>query len=251
MMKRSRRTLPGAAAALSPAVKAVPVNTDDRRLLSLIQSAYEVIAELGFEGLRTRTVAHRVGVNIATLHYYFPTKEALIGGLAEYLSFQFENVHAPAVSPERSTALNRLHQEFADARYYRLERPDMLTVIQELTLRAQRDPAIKAVIAPLMYHWRAGLEQMIESGIREGVFRPNLVPVVAAAFVASTIWGAMNVGVGTEAMDSVFDEIERWLPFSAGNKSGTPWRKQKTSGCRRGSRNLKLSNWLSNPRSKK
>jgi len=219
-MKRSRRTLPGAAATLSPAGKAVPVNTDDGRRLSLIQAAYEVIAELGFEGLRTRTVADRVGVNIATLHYYFPTKEALIGGLAEYLSFQFEHVHAPAVSPDRSPALNRLHQEFADARYYRLERPDMLTVTQELTLRAQRDPVIRAIIAPLMYHWRASLQQMIENGMREGVFRPNLVPVVAAALVASAIWGAMNVGVGIEAMDGVFDEIERWLLLSPSKEIG-------------------------------
>src|SRR5262245_1553215 len=113
-MKRARRTSPSAATTHSPAVKALPMNTDDRRRLSLVQAAYEVIAEQGFEGLRTRTVADRVGVNIATLHYYFPTKEALIGGLAEYLSFQFENVHAPAVSPDRSPALNRLHQEFAD-----------------------------------------------------------------------------------------------------------------------------------------
>ena len=197
------------------------MNTDDGRRLSLVQAAYEVIAEQGFEGLRTRTVADRVGVNIATLHYYFPTKEALIGGLAEYLSFQFENVHAPAVSPERSPALNRLHQEFADARYYRLERPDMLTVIQELTLRAQRDPVTRSIVAPLMYHWRASLEQMIEDGVREGVFRPNLVPVVAAAFVASTIWGALNVGVGIEVMDGVFDEIERWLVLSSKKKSST------------------------------
>jgi AcrR family transcriptional regulator len=221
-MKRSRRKLPGPDGTLSPAVKAVPMNTDDGRRLSFIQAAYEVIAEQGFEGLRTRTVADRVGVNIATLHYYFPTKEALIGGLAEYLSFQFENVHAPAVLPDRSPALNRLHQEFADARYYRLERPDMLTVMQELTLRAQRDPAIKAIIAPLMYHWRAGLQQMIENGMREGVFRPNLVPVVAAAFVASAIWGAMNVGVGMEAVDGVFDEIERWLLLSPGKKLRAP-----------------------------
>jgi TetR/AcrR family transcriptional regulator, regulator of cefoperazone and chloramphenicol sensitivity len=198
------------------------MNTDDGRRLSFVQAAYEVIAEQGFEGLRTRTVADRVGVNIATLHYYFPTKEALIGGLAEYLSFQFENVHAPAVLPDRSPALNRLHQEFADARYYRLERPDMLTVMQELTLRAQRDPAIKAIIAPLMHHWRAGLQQMIENGMREGVFRPNLVPVVAAAFVASAIWGAMNVGVGIEAADGVFDEIERWFILSPGKKLRAP-----------------------------
>ena len=220
-MKRSRRTLPGAAATLSPAVKAVPPDSDDGRRLSLVRAAYEVIAEQGFEGLRTRTVAERVGVNIATLHYYFPTKEALIGGLAEYLSFQFKNVHAPAVSADRSPALNRLHQEFADARYYRLERPDMLTVIQELTLRAQRDPVTRSIVAPLMYHWRASLEQMIEDGVREGVFRPNLVPVVAAAFVASTIWGALNVGVGIEVMDGVFDEIERWLVLSSKKKSST------------------------------
>ena len=199
----------------------MPVTSDDGRRLSLVRAAYEVIAEQGFEGLRTRTVAERVGVNIATLHYYFPTKEALIGGLAEYLSFQFKNVHAPAVSADRSPALNRLHQEFADARYYRLERPDMLTVIQELTLRAQRDPVTRSIVAPLMYHWRASLEQMIEDGVREGVFRPNLVPVVAAAFVASTIWGALNVGVGIEVMDGVFDEIERWLVLSSKKKSST------------------------------
>ena len=198
------------------------MSSDDGRRLSLIRAAYEVIAEQGFEGLRTRTVAERVGVNIATLHYYFPTKEALIGGLAEYLSFQFENVHAPAVLPDRSAALNRLHQEFADARYYRLERPDMLTVIQELTLRAQRDPVTRSIVSPLMYQWRAGLEQMIENGIREGVFRPGLVPVVATAFVASTIWGAMNVGVGIEVMDGVFDEIERWLVLPSSEKAGTP-----------------------------
>lgn len=215
-MKGSKRTTPGASARRLSATKSVPVDTEDGRRLSLVRAAYEVIAEEGFEGLRTRTVADRVGVNIATLHYYFPTKEALIGGLADYLCFQFQNVHAPALAEGPSPALNRLHQEFADARYYRLERLDMLTVMQELALRAQRDPATRSIIAPLMYHWRTALEQVIEDGIREGVFRPNLVPVVAAAFVASTIWGTMTVGVGIEAMDGVFDEIERWLVRSPG-----------------------------------
>jgi AcrR family transcriptional regulator len=160
-----------------------------------------------------------VGVNIATLHYYFPTKEALIGGLAEYLAFQFVNVHAPAVPAGRSPALDRLRQEFADARYYRLERPDLLTVMQELLLRAQRDPAIKSIMDPLIYHWQAGIKEMIENGIREGMFRPNLVPVVAAALIASTMWGSMNVSVGIKVMDRVFEEIERWLVLPTGKKS--------------------------------
>jgi AcrR family transcriptional regulator len=218
-MKRSRKTESRTAGAL--VAEALARNRDDGRRLSLIRATYEVIAKEGFEGLRTRTVAERVGVNIATLHYYFPTKEALIGGLAEYLAYQFVNVHAPAILPGRSPALDRLHQEFADARYYRLERPDLLTVMQELLLRAQRDPAIKSIMEPLIFHWRAGIEEMIENGIREGVFRANLVPVVAAALIASTMWGSMNVGVGIEVMDHIFKEIERWLALSPNKRSRT------------------------------
>ena len=44
-------------------------------------AAYKRLAEAGFEGLRTRDVAADAGVNIATLHYYFPSKEALIRGV--------------------------------------------------------------------------------------------------------------------------------------------------------------------------
>jgi TetR/AcrR family transcriptional regulator, regulator of cefoperazone and chloramphenicol sensitivity len=206
---------PTKTASREPAASAA---TKDNRSLSLVRAAYEVIAAEGFEGLRTRRVADRAGVNIATLHYYFPTKEALIRGLAEYLASLFGSVHAPPVSPTRSAALDRLRQEFADARFYRLERPDLLVVIQELMLRAHRDPAVRSIIAPLTYHWRAGLQQLIEEGISEGVFRPDLVPVVAATLVASTISGAINFTVGPEVLDSIFREIEQWLIISQKNK---------------------------------
>jgi TetR/AcrR family transcriptional regulator, regulator of cefoperazone and chloramphenicol sensitivity len=206
---------PAKTAAPEPAASAA---TKDNRSLSLVRAAYEVIAAEGFEGLRTRRVADRAGVNIATLHYYFPTKEALIRGLAEYLASLFVSLHAPAVSPTGSSALDRLRQEFADARFYRLERPDLLVVIQELMLRAHRDPAVRSIIAPLTYHWRAGLQQLIEEGISEGVFRPDLVPVVAATLVASAISGAINFTVGPEVLDSIFREIEQWLIISQKNK---------------------------------
>ena len=183
----------------------------DKRRLSLVRAAYEVIAREGFEGLRTRSVADRARVNIATLHYYFPTKEALIGALAEYLVSLFMSVHAPPVAFSGSAALDRLHQEFADARYYRLERPEMLTVIQELLLRAQRDAAVRSIVAPLTYHWRTGFQRMIEDGMREGVFRPDLVPIVAAALLTSTITGATSLNVGAEVLDGILREIERWL----------------------------------------
>src|SRR5215212_8033480 len=56
---------------------------------ALIQAAYARIATEGFEGLRTRDVAADAGVNIGTLHYYFPSKEALIRAAAQHMFQQF------------------------------------------------------------------------------------------------------------------------------------------------------------------
>src|ERR687888_2343905 len=61
----------------------------DRRR-ALVAAAYARIASDGFEGLRTRDVAADVGVNIATLHYYFPTKEALIRAVIGHAMRRFQ-----------------------------------------------------------------------------------------------------------------------------------------------------------------
>jgi len=56
---------------------------------ALVLAAYRRLAEAGFEGLTTRDVADEVGVNIATLHYYFPSKEALIRGVVGHAMGRF------------------------------------------------------------------------------------------------------------------------------------------------------------------
>src|SRR5215471_16607803 len=66
-----------------PTREEVTFPIDDRRH-ALILAAYHSIAEKGFEGLRTRDVAATVGIHSATLHHYFPTKEALIQGVVDY-----------------------------------------------------------------------------------------------------------------------------------------------------------------------
>src|ERR1700682_1010515 len=89
----------------------------DERRDSLVRAAFACLAADGFEGLRTRSVADRAGVHIATLHYYFPTNEALHGGGADYLASQFITLHAPPVASTGKAALDRLHQEFADSHF--------------------------------------------------------------------------------------------------------------------------------------
>jgi TetR/AcrR family transcriptional regulator, regulator of cefoperazone and chloramphenicol sensitivity len=183
----------------------------DERRDSLVRAAFACLAADGFEGLRTRSVADRAGVNIATLHYYFPTKEALIGGVADYLASQFITLHAPPVASTGKPALDRLHQEFADAHFYSAERPELFAVIFELQQRGRRDPAIRKIIEPLFGHWQYGIERFLAAGIEDGVFRGDLDPADGAVLFLAALTGAGCLRMPREKLDTIFAAIEAWL----------------------------------------
>src|SRR5690606_22021738 len=87
-------------------------SSEDRRA-AIARAAGELIVEKGVEGLRTRAIAERVGINIATLHYHVPTKEALIGLVAETMKTEFR---AQSLARPRAhlSAAERLEHEFYD-----------------------------------------------------------------------------------------------------------------------------------------
>jgi AcrR family transcriptional regulator len=188
----------------------------DRRL-DLVRSAYDIIAREGFEKLRTRDIAARAGVNIATLHYYFPTKEALIGGVALHLARQFATRAEP---PPGAGALQKLRHEFADVRFYLSERPDVIEVMRELNARAQRDRAIAAILTPLKLRWRKTIQRVIAAGVAEGVFRRDPPAGRAAAVVVAMLWGAATLPLDTVERECLFAAIESWL--GTGTRGKTP-----------------------------
>jgi TetR/AcrR family transcriptional regulator, regulator of cefoperazone and chloramphenicol sensitivity len=199
---------------------------EDRRP-SLVRAAFACIAADGFEGLRTRNVAERAGVNIATLHYYFPTKEALIAGVAEYIASRFINLHARPVPPTGSTALDRLRQEFADARFYSAKHPDLAAVLFELQLRGRRDALIRKIIEPLTRHWRAGIERWLKVGVAEGLFRNDVNPAAAATLLVSALSGAAFLELSASKLEQIFEELERWLLVSPTQHRNMQGKKRK------------------------
>src|SRR5438094_7535143 len=130
-----------------------PKTQGEERRRSLVQAAYHLIAEGGFERLRTRDVAARAGVNIATLHYYFARKEDLIQGVVEYLLQQFMTAYLPGSPFEMRTTLEQIRGELAELQYLLQKKPDMFIVLNELVLRSLHDPAIRAMIKWLDEGW--------------------------------------------------------------------------------------------------
>jgi AcrR family transcriptional regulator len=185
-----------------------PAGRIDRRK-SLMQATFDIIAAEGYEGLRTRAVADRAGVNVATLHYYYPTKERLIEAFSLYLSEIFIHTHAPAVPATGRPGLDRLRQEFADTVFYLTEHQDLMTVIGEFALRAKRDAIVKQNLDRMMFYWRRSLAETVQAGLKDGSFRPELDPdQVTMTLVA--LFNGLNV-VGLEGVEPVRQAVEQWL----------------------------------------
>jgi AcrR family transcriptional regulator len=186
-----------------------PRDEQGKRKTALLQATFDVIAEVGFEGLRTRAVAERAGVNVATLHYYFPSKQELVEGLAQFLGAKFVLLHGPAPEPSGFPALDRLRQEFSDGRYYREYEPKMLLVMEEFGLRGKRDSEVGKVVEMMYGHWRHGLEEIVAGGIAEGTFRQEFGKEETLTMLQSLLSGA-SICRGNE-FEAMQRGVERWL----------------------------------------
>jgi AcrR family transcriptional regulator len=183
-------------------------STGDRRA-AIARAARELIVEKGVEGLRTRDIAERVGINIATLHYHVPTKEALITLVAESLRGDFMR-HAVDRPRAHLSVTERMDLEFVDFRETAIERPEIMLVFSELIERARRDEIIAAAVLPMKRYWRQMLVELLTEGVTEGVYRPDIDPEAFATVLMSTFIGFCRSANKTpEALDRLVAELQR------------------------------------------
>ncbi len=192
----------------------------DERRQELVLAAYSLIAERGFEGLRTREIAARAGVNIATLHYYFATKEDLIRGVVDYIERQFAEQNA-SIRAQGATAWEQLHAELWHALEINRDRPELQIVLHELFLRSLRDEAIHAIYRGMDTGWHTTLMEIVSAGITEGSLRTDLdVDATASAIIAFIKGASIQLAREPEtfAYARVIAEFERWLSVGVNGK---------------------------------
>lgn len=195
-------------------IKATGDAKGDMRRQSLVLAAYHLIAEGGFERLRTRDVAARAGVNIATLHYYFARKEDLIQGVIEYLLQFFMSAYLSGSPFEERTPLEQIRGELAELQYLLQEKPETFIVMNELILRSLRDPATQHMLQWLDAGWHSYLEQVIRNGKELGQFHVQLDPASAATqLIIMTKGTTLHYMTNPEAIDfeHIKMSIEQWL----------------------------------------
>jgi len=174
---------------------------------ALVRAAFHQLAERGFEGLRTREVADEAGVNIATLHYYFPTKEKLIEGVVEHAMQRFRTTLEPHGSPA-----DQLRNHLRAVRRLAREEPQLGIVMGELALRSARDPAIARIMTETNEGWHRTVRGVLRRAVKDGNLRPEIDSDEVAAMVVATLSSMMlpTSARGTRS-DQALRQLEHWL----------------------------------------
>lgn len=197
-----------------------PRGTDEtvaNRRQSLVAAAFRRIAEAGFEGLRTRDVAGDAGVNVATLHYYFPTKEALIRGVVAQAMLRFSRS-----IPAEGSAAAQLRWHLSFLRRLLKEDTELFAVLGELALRAPRDPVIAGILRNTDEPWHHKVAALLQSALEQGCIDADVDPEAGAALVIASIKGLSMPGnpkVHDKRVDQTFDQLERWLGLAPGDSA--------------------------------
>jgi AcrR family transcriptional regulator len=181
------------------------------RRQELLLAAFDQLADRGFEGLRTRDVAAAAGVNVATLHYYFPTKETLIAGVLEHAMERFRTTITPSSSHD-----TLLRSHFAGVRRLARSDPTLFAVMGELALRSARDPAIAVLFERMLRSWQAAMRAMIlHTTVGGGKLSGREADAQAAMAVAAVMGACMLPGDRDARLAQTLRQLERQLGVSS------------------------------------
>ena len=148
----------------------------ERRRAEIASTSASIFAEKGLAGARLEDIAERVGLNRASLVYYFRDKqqiyEAALAGLLEELRARIEAALYGGTSAERLQAMAAAWVDFL------AERPDAARIFlrEVLDIIHKTDPATMAPLQSLM--------RIVREEIAEGEARDEFAPGEAAACAA-------------------------------------------------------------------
>ena len=156
-----------------------------RRLRRIVDAAYRLAEEGGFEGVRLRDVAEASGVALGTLYRYFRSKEdILVFVLAEQLD-AFEQA-VTSHPPEGATARERARGVFGMLTRALTRRPHLAQAL--LRAVSAGEPETKEKVAA--FHLR--VSRLVLDALRGP--EPATERLEAAAAILQQVWFASLVG---------------------------------------------------------
>ena len=179
----------------------------------ILRATVALMAEIGIDRVRTRTIAERAGVNPALVHYHFGSVSALVLEAAEDA---LRRELGPSIDVLRSGATMKASLRAILAWIERYgERTAGSTILAEAMVKATRDPSFRRWTARASQRFRAAIRERLEAARDAGELDPKLDLTAAAVLLAASLDGLLFHCL----VDPTLDVMQTAAPLEAMLKS--------------------------------
>jgi len=190
-----------------------PLVAESRR--RILDAAERLIAVHGIEKVRLRDIAREAGVSIGKIQHYFDSRDAVIEAMLSAASMRRVSewaTFAADIDDPATKMVSLLEHAITDR--------ERCTVWLATVSVASRNQQYLPDITRIYSAWRAKLTEVIDSGERDGMFRPTAPIDEVADGIICAIDGLMTA-VAVDLADYTYERNTRMLRHIAGLLLGT------------------------------
>ena len=169
------------------------------RRTDIQKAAYDLVGLQGLEALTARNVAQELQINHATVHYYFPHRDDILHGVADFALEQFKRdrakFHAGAKSPQ-----DKLEAELELAEAYCKRTSRFVKVLAGLYVASVANATLRKKLQVLWKEWVSEIE-----GLSKTAKIKKDSPYREPELLVATFFGA---ALASHMLDGKFDAKE-------------------------------------------
>ncbi|MFB9966570.1 TetR/AcrR family transcriptional regulator [Sinosporangium siamense] len=177
----------------------------------MIAAGYRAMVRSGLEGARTRDIAGEAGITVATLHYYFPTKDDLVRAVLEH-TIQEQMLAPLRLDADWDDGLAALETMITGLARHADAEPGHYRLLNEMTWAAREDATLRAMLAVWHEGWHGAIGDWLRAAQRDGRVRSDLDTGAVATMIIYLVLGMVTrppLPAGAE--DRLSEELHRLL----------------------------------------
>ena len=165
------------------------MGSDSEARNRIITEAIKLFSVKGFSAVSTRDIARTVGMNIASIYYYYESKEALLDAIFAYIEIGYRHyIDWLAAENAKVDTVEELMDNMFNAEFIEMHNP-MTCMGMSLAIKEQHSNArARKLVADLFFEYSIrSLQADFDSLVKKGVIRQSDTKTIAMILMVSVM----------------------------------------------------------------
>jgi AcrR family transcriptional regulator len=190
------------------AKKRVRRNVNEARDL-ILEEALKIVAIEGWSGLSFQKIAKNCKISTSNIVYHFESRNSMLIALLERIALNNHSIVAAGVKID-DNAFQRLINHFNKNLEWGKSFPEEAQILIQIYLESSHDPEFSPAFLAMIERAQNRIREHILAGIREGLFKTAIDPVILSRLLHNMLVGAFIYVMGTRTTGLEVNKSSDW-----------------------------------------